>query len=155
MVNSYRRRRILSVLPPEVKAKYPRLKKRKPVPPTAEEVERRERRAARIQEMEAGPMRTVARPHNIPDQPGDVAIYEFAVPYLVLALPSKYGARAFSTMEVVSFCEERGIRLPLGFRWHPAERTADGGRGFEVNILVFESVEDQRTVASAFPDRLF
>ena len=76
MANSFRRRLVRSVLRPEMKAKWPlhkkrkpMLQKRKPMPPTAEEIARRERRAARIQEFETGPMRTVPWPFVSSDDP--------------------------------------------------------------------------------------
>jgi hypothetical protein len=99
-------------------------------------------------------MRTVAWPFVSSDDPDNPATYEFAVPYPALALPVRYGAIVNPTMEVVSFCKERGIRLPLRSRWHPEGRTTERGRGFKVDILVFETVEDQPTVAQAFPGRL-
>ena len=99
MANSLRRRLVRSVLRPEMKAKWPlhkkrkpMLQKRKPMPPTAEEIARRERRAARIQKSRRGRCGRCLGHSSPVTIPTTRATYEFAVPYPALGLPFRYGA---------------------------------------------------------------
>lgn len=152
MQNANRRRRILSVLPPEKRAQY-RRKPRKPTPPSAEEIERREQWDAWRASVENGGMRTVAWPHISHDD-HDESIYEFSVPHLALAELERWRDGGTTLLHVKPFCESRGIEF-VRCRWSPEVRKLGEHRGMHIMIYVFKTVEDQRTVATAFPGRLF
>ena len=93
--------------------------------------------------------------------------YEVTVPYLALVvaedpavpgnppLPSRivgYDSNGIPKHQSLrEFCKEQNIRFKVG-NWNPDKRKFDFMG--TIRLLVFETVEDQRTVASAFPGRL-
>jgi hypothetical protein len=144
-------RRLRSVLRPEDgRLTVPILK---PEPPSADELGRLEQAAALAKMPEAGPMRTAAYPHISPDTDPVVSMtYEATVP--VLALVMRHGEWPQVVPRVRPFCEQRGIRFTR-HSWNPDKLKLNSFNGHLIDILLFETVEDQRTVASAFPGELF
>lgn len=95
----------------------------------------------------------------MPDDPDSQSIYEFAVPYLALAMLEQYRDLGTTMVKVRPFCEEHGIKFTQR-KWYADHRRLESWKtfstsGMRVNILLFETVEDQRTVAQAFPGLLF
>ena len=105
-------------------------------------------------------MRTAACPHIYHDDPDrTVTVYEYAVPYLALAMLEEWRDLGTTMVHVRPFCEERGIKFAQR-KWYVDHRRLESWKagptsGMRVNILLFETIEDQRTVAQAFPGRLF
>lgn len=128
----------------------------KPEPPSAEELARRQQVADHYKRVENGPMRTAAYPHVSPDSGGDVVTYQADVPYtaLVIREDAAQPLYPFPPKQLAAFCEARGIRFTR-CRWDVNERKLNPIGGHRIHILLFETVEDQRIVASAFPGKLF
>ena len=87
------------------------------------------------------------------------ATNEFAVPYLALAMLDRYRDGGTTILQVRPFCAERGITFSQRGWYLDHHRLAGWGAGptsgMRINILLFENVDDQKTVASAFLGRLF